>query len=138
MKENRKGFTLIELIIVVTIVGILAIVALPKYFANIERAKKSEAVATMSSIREAIMGYYAANGAFPDASTWPITVNISGEEVLKVVQPISANFTYDFTPTTTVSATSKGATTLCSYTMNVATANVIGTDGGGTCPTSLK
>jgi len=137
VKDKRRGFTLIELIIVITIVGILAIVALPKYFANIERAKKSEAVATMASIREAVMGYYAAYGAYPADSTWPITVSISGEEVLKVVQPSSANFTYDFISAANVTATA-AATTLCTYNMSITTGKVVGMDGTGTCPASLK
>jgi len=122
MKKNRKGFTLIELIIVVVIVGILALVAIPRYFANIEKARKAEALSSMRSIREAIMGYYAANNAYPTANSFPITVNIDGEDVMVVEQPSSTNFTYSYT-SAVITATHSGSG-VCTYTMNIASGAV--------------
>ena len=53
MKTNQKGFTLIELMIVVAIVGILASVALPAYNSYTARAKLSEVITAMGSYKAA-------------------------------------------------------------------------------------
>lgn len=56
MKNNtQKGFTLIELMIVVAIIGILAAVALPAYKTYTERAKFSEVVLATSSAKSAVV-----------------------------------------------------------------------------------
>ncbi len=55
MKTLQKGFTLIELMIVVAIIGILAAVALPAYQDYTIRAKMSEVILAMSSCRTSIM-----------------------------------------------------------------------------------
>lgn len=117
MKRNSKGFTLIELIIVIVIVGILALVAIPRYFANVEKARKAEALSSMRAIREAIMGYYAANNAQPSANSFPITVTIDGENVMVVERPSSSNFNYSYTAAT-ITATHSGAG-ICTYTMSI-------------------
>lgn len=59
----RKGFTLMELIIVVIIVGILAAIALPQFFKTAERARASEGVNTLGALRAAQQRYYAEHGA---------------------------------------------------------------------------
>jgi prepilin-type N-terminal cleavage/methylation domain-containing protein len=122
MKRNSKGFTLIELIIVIVIVGILALVAIPRYFANVEKARKAEALSSMRAIREAIMGYYAANNAQPTTNSFPITVTIDGENVMVVERPSSSNFNYSYTAST-VTATHSGAG-ICTYTMSIADGTV--------------
>ena len=59
---NRKGFTLIELMVVIFIVGILAAVAIPIMRGRIDSAKWSEAKAAMGSIRTAIRAFEAEKG----------------------------------------------------------------------------
>lgn len=54
----KKGFTMVELLVVLIILTILVAVAAPMYFANVDRSKASEAVAGMGLIRQAEREYY--------------------------------------------------------------------------------
>ncbi len=68
LRRNQRGFTLVELMIVVIIVGILAAVAIPMYQGATERAKASEAVAALGTIRGALRVYYAEHGTYVNGS----------------------------------------------------------------------
>jgi len=57
-KRERKGFTLIELMVVILIVGILAAVAIPILRGRIESAKWSEAASIAGTVRVALRAYY--------------------------------------------------------------------------------
>ena len=66
MRKNKRGFTLIELVIVIAILGILALYAVPKYQGLIEEARSSEARAQLGTVRSAMGIYYAKNhGVYP-------------------------------------------------------------------------
>ena len=65
MKAIQKGFTLIELMIVVAIIGILAAIAIPAYSDYTERAKVSELVTLASACKASVSEFYQAQGAFP-------------------------------------------------------------------------
>ncbi len=54
LQKNNNAFTLIEIVVVLAIVGILAAVALPNLFSQIERNRAQEAVNTMTTIRSSI------------------------------------------------------------------------------------
>jgi type IV pilus assembly protein PilA len=58
MKRNTRGFTLIELMIVISIIGILATMALPSYQDRIIRAQISEAIALAEIAQDNIKAYY--------------------------------------------------------------------------------
>jgi len=68
MKRAQQGFTLIELMIVIAIVGILAAVALPAYQDYTVRAKLSEGIARGSEAKTAITEYFSSTGTFPQAN----------------------------------------------------------------------
>jgi len=68
----RKGFTLIELIMIIVILGILAAVAVPKYFDLQTSAKEAAEKGVVGGVRAGIYTYFAQNKAYPstlDAAT---------------------------------------------------------------------
>jgi type IV pilus assembly protein PilA len=70
MKRIQQGFTLIELMIVVAIIGILAAVALPAYQDYTVRAKMSEVMLAASACRTSITEIYQSGGTPPGAGNW--------------------------------------------------------------------
>jgi type IV pilus assembly protein PilA len=65
MKKIQQGFTLIELMIVVAIIGILAAVAIPAYQDYIGRSQASEGPILLGGMKTPIAEYYSSNGAVP-------------------------------------------------------------------------
>lgn len=74
-KSPRPGFTLVELVVVVLIMGIIAAVALPKMATSTTTAKQNTAKQSLAVIRDAIELYKADNGSYPTtASSLPTTL----------------------------------------------------------------
>ncbi|HEZ5548106.1 TPA: pilin [Neisseria meningitidis] len=69
MNTLQKGFTLIELMIVIAIVGILAAVALPAYQDYTARAQVSEAILLAEGQKSAVTEYYLNHGIWPDGNS---------------------------------------------------------------------
>ena len=70
IKQTQKGFTLIELMIVIAIIGILAAVALPAYSSYTDRAKASEVLLAAATCRNAVSEVYSYAAALPSANAW--------------------------------------------------------------------
>jgi len=96
MKHRKKAFTLIELIIVVVIIGILALVAIPRYFANVTKAQKNAVYANLGLIREAALAYYAIHNIYPADTTFPIIVSIEGETIVNLNYPSDTKWIYQY------------------------------------------
>ncbi|ENW1615719.1 pilin, partial [Neisseria gonorrhoeae] len=88
MNTLQKGFTLIELMIVIAIVGILAAVALPAYQDYTARAQVSEAILLAEGQKSAVTEYYLNNGEWPEnnasAGVASPASNIKGKYVQSV------------------------------------------------------
>ena len=79
MKKMSQGFTLIELMIVVAIVGILAAIAIPAYQDYTVRSKISEAMTALAAAKTSISESYISNGAMPaDADAAGINTGSQG------------------------------------------------------------
>lgn len=65
-QKSQYGFTLIELMIVMSILGLLLSIALPRYFQGLERAKESVLKQDLKVMREAIDHFYQDKGIYPN------------------------------------------------------------------------
>jgi type IV pilus assembly protein PilA len=93
IKKAERGFTLIELMIVVAIIGILAAVAIPMFLDSMKSAKNSEAKVQLAKMRDTAKTRYATNATFPvfAAVATPgvdcCTQNIGGKKKCKGNKP---------------------------------------------------
>lgn len=117
-RSMQKGFTLIELMIVVAIIGILAAVALPAYQDYTVRAKVTEVILAASGGKVAVAEFYQVNGALPASSS--LTINTqSTTNVASVAQDAGV---------ITATASLTGITQLTSATNTI---TLTPTDAGG-------
>ncbi len=121
MKNIQQGFTLIELMIVVAIIGILAAVAIPSYQDYTARAQVTEAVLLTSAFKTGLAEYYSDSGSFP-ANLTAIGTTTSGRyvEVITLAD--------DGASAVTVTATMKSADV--NANLFGKTLDLISTDGG--------
>jgi len=87
MKRVQQGFTLIELMIVVAIIGILAAVALPAYQDYTKRTHVSEGLSLAAAAKTAVSEFWASNGRLPASNTsagLPDATDIKGNAVKQV------------------------------------------------------
>lgn len=108
MRRGEKGFTLIELMIVVAIIGILAAIAIPQFASYRRRAQDSAAKSALKNLSTAQENYYAENNIYAagrvNLTGWTVesivTVTIAGADTTSWSATASHNsssntFTYD-------------------------------------------
>jgi general secretion pathway protein G len=66
-RRHPSGFTLIELLVVMAIIATLLTLAVPRYFASIEKSREAVLHANLSLLRETLDKYYGDKGKYPDA-----------------------------------------------------------------------
>ncbi|MCK1793614.1 type II secretion system protein [Pseudomonas violetae] len=65
--RRQKGFTLLELMVVMAIIATLMTIALPRYFNSLETSKETTLRQSLSAMREALDHYYGDTGRYPDS-----------------------------------------------------------------------
>ena len=121
--KRESGFTLVELLVVVAVVGILAAIAVPQYSDYVTRSKLAEATATLSEQRVKLEQYFQDNRTYVGACTAGTVAP----------PPTGRYFTYDCgTPTTTtytITATGVAAQGTGGFVFTLTQANARATTG---------
>jgi type IV pilus assembly protein PilE len=115
---NSKGFSLIELMIVVAIIGILAMIAIPGYIGQQKSAARTEAYSNLENLRLLEEQYFAENGCYSKNAGGVCTnQSISGTNNVKTFLPgfkpgdsAALNFNYSLSVFTASGATAGGFT----------------------------
>jgi type IV pilus assembly protein PilA len=128
MKSLQKGFTLIELMIVVAIIGILAAIAIPAYNDYIARAQASEAVDLLSGGKTPMAEFFADKGRWPDAAG-SVMGNTSGKYVATITIQSSSDVNADIVLRATFATTGVNSN-LKTAGGNGKTVELSSTDGG--------
>ena len=93
MRKSRAGFTLIELMIVVAIIGILAAIAIPKFAELIRKSSEGASKGNLGSIRSAMSIYYAdMEGQYPSD---PTTLTLAGKYLTTIPPAKAPNYHSD-------------------------------------------
>ena len=71
-KLDRKGFTLVEIMIVIVIIGILAAIAVPNFISTRDTAHQEACRANLRQLKSAIQMYRIDNGSYPAAVSWTV------------------------------------------------------------------
>jgi general secretion pathway protein G len=109
MAKVRQGFTLIELMIVVAIIGILAAIAIPKFADLINKSKEGATKGALSSVRSALQVYYGDNeGWFPADDLTVLTANAKYINAIPVAKLPTTGHVDASTVVTFSSATAAG------------------------------
>ena len=100
--RKQGGFTLVELMIVVVIVGILAAVAVPLYRGNVKRAMATEGAALLGSVRTAERVYYAEHESYQavaeddsGGSSDPLGISTAGNKYFTTYSVTVSGATFD-------------------------------------------
>ncbi len=94
--KNRNGFTLLELVVAVVVLGVLAAIALPQYTAFVERGHLAEALSALDAIKTGVMAYRSTTGGFPtDLGQIDVSVGVK-EDFVYVIRDASGACVWQF------------------------------------------
>lgn len=94
-RQKMRGFTMIELLITLAIIGILATIALPSYFSYLMKSRRAEGIGTLNSIQLAQEKYRTYNSTYGSlANVWGgVTTTNNGYYNLAITNATAAGFT---------------------------------------------
>ena len=95
--RNRKGFTLLELMIVIAIIGILATLAQPMFKTAVLKSKEAALKEDLFNLRNVLDQYYADNGKYPD-SLDDLVMKDGGKGYMRTIPPDPITGTNDWRP----------------------------------------
>ncbi|MGB4811546.1 MAG: type IV pilin protein [Methylophilaceae bacterium] len=135
-KPTQTGFTLIELMIVVAIIGILAAIAMPNYTAYVKRGKAAEATSTLADLKVKMEQYYQDNRTYADAAA-PSTVVAPCNGTIAGAKYFSYTCNSTNTATAfTITATGVAAEDMGNFSFTIDQSNAKTSTFDGTTPTS--
>ena len=126
--KRARGFSLIELMIVVAIVAILAAVSYPSYQASVTKSRRSDAQSALMSFAQAMERFYTTNGTYVGAGT--VGGNVTGApSIFPIKSPIDGSETFY---NLTIQAATANSYTLYATPVGVQNGDgVIGLTSGG-------
>jgi type IV pilus assembly protein PilA len=124
IKTNQKGFTLIELMIVIAIVGILAAVAIPVYQDYTVRARITEPLALLGEAKTGVTEFYVANGVLP-ATAAAVGIRTTIGTTLVSTMGIAANGNITVTMTAHPSLGSAAGTTIVFSNLGTSSGTIV-------------
>jgi len=132
---NQKGFTLIELVIIIAVLGILAAVAIPKYANITSESKEAAARGALGGLRSGITIFYANEAVTTGNANWPSLVQLSlPGSVMEQAIPANPYQNPDSAADSIVTGVTKGSTvgTRGGWAYNAATGEIwANTSGSG-------
>ncbi len=121
-KKADQGFTLVELLVVIVIIGILAAVALPNFLSQSAKAKQSEGKQYITAVNRAQHTYRAGSTIFADSFDKLALGTVKGDAATSITGSSTTNYTYKIAGFATDQATAQADsrdTTLKSYSSGI-------------------
>ena len=108
--QKCQGFTLIELVIIIVILGILATQAIPTYLSLVDDAKRASAKANLGSLRSSISIFYAYKPTpmGGEVATWPSITQLTDQSTVLNGAPPDNGYDTDATKNNVVTGTARG------------------------------
>ena len=111
-KNDQSGFSLIELLLVITIIGVISAIGVPSLQKGVRAAENGSAFATLRTIATTQVGFYSSNGRFARLSELNNTLKNLGTPSNSGSGYIRGNFDYEMSPLTPTDAQLKDGYTI--------------------------
>lgn len=99
--RKEGGFTLLELLIVIVIIGILAVLIVPNLISGPQRARDSQRKSDLRNIKTALETYYNDNNSYPVSGGWQAALETNGAYIKDVPVDPRSKSDYTYTPSCT-------------------------------------